>query len=144
MTPIKTEKMELFRRVCRKHRLSVTPQRKAIYEVLVASDAHPCAEDVYAQVRRSFPDIALDTVYRTLGTFADIGLVDVVEGYGEARRYDPDTVPHHHFRCRRCNRIVDFQEAAYENIPVPDRFKKKYQVAHVKVVLEGLCSRCAK
>jgi Fur family peroxide stress response transcriptional regulator len=122
----------------------MTPQRMAIYEVLIDSDDHPCTEDVFERVRRFFPDIAIDTVYRTLTTFSEMGLTHIVEGYGEAKRYDPDTGPHHHFRCRYCNQIIDFQEPEFDNLKVPQTLKKKYTISNVKVVLEGICARCLK
>jgi Fur family peroxide stress response transcriptional regulator len=121
----------------------VTPQRVAIYSEMIKSKEHPCAEDVFKQVKKTFPDISLDTVYRTLTTFAEIGLIKVVEGYGEAKRYDPDMTNHHHFRCRKCNKIVDFHDSGYDSLKTPKKFKKGYEVSNIKVVLEGLCNRCA-
>ena len=132
-----------FREWCRVHELSITPQRTAIYSELANSKEHPCAEDIYGRVSKTFPDISLDTVYRTLTTFAEIGLIKVVEGYGEAKRYDPDMSNHHHFRCRKCNKIVDFHNERYDNLRAPREFKKGFEVTNIKVVLEGLCNKCA-
>lgn len=134
--------LELFRRRCRQKGLSVTPQRVAIYEALSRSKEHPSAEAVYDRVKERFADIALDTVYRTLTTFSEIGLLDVVEGYGEAKRYDPDVGPHHHFRCKRCNVIVDFHERRFDKLEIPAAIKEKYAVSGIKVVVEGLCDKC--
>lgn len=139
---VKREKIESFRRICRDRHLSMTPQRMAIYEVLMNAQDHPSAEDVLERVRKTFPDIAIDTVYRTLMTFSEMNLIHVVEGYGEARRYDPDTDSHHHFRCRRCSRIIDFQETAFDHLKIPQTLKKKYAISNVKVVLEGVCDQC--
>lgn len=136
--------LEAFRSVCRQRKISVTPQRTAIYSILTDSRDHPTTEDVYDRVRQVFPDISLDTVYRTLGLFSDMGIIDVVEGYGEAKRYDPDVEPHHHFRCKRCNAIVDFQESGYDKIVAPEQISRKYRITNIKVVVEGYCDRCAK
>jgi len=135
--------MAEFRDKCRANELSITPQRVAIYTELIKSKKHPSAEDVFGKVRRTFPDISLDTVYRTLSTFAEIGIINVVEGYGEARRYDPDLTSHHHFRCRKCNKIVDFHEDSYDNLKLPKEFGKGYEVTGIKVIIEGLCNKCA-
>lgn len=141
--PADSNKMAEFRRMCRTNKLSITPQRVAVYIELIKSKKHPCAEDVFEKVRRTFPDISLDTVYRTLSTFAEIGIINVVEGYGEARRYDPDLTNHHHFRCRKCNKIVDFHEDSYDNLNLPKEFGRGYKVTGIKVVIEGMCNRCA-
>lgn len=136
--------MSLFRDRCKQHNLNMTPQRAAIYEELVKSRDHPCAEDIFERVKDVLPDISLDTVYRTLSSFAEIGVVHIVEGYGESKRYDPDISPHHHFRCRRCNNIIDFRDEGYDNLEVPKQFRKKFNVMNIKVILEGLCERCFK
>ncbi|MBN1392473.1 MAG: transcriptional repressor, partial [Sedimentisphaerales bacterium] len=104
---------------------------------------HPGAEDIYNHIKNDFPDISIDTVYRTLSTFSNLGLVDVVEGYGEVKRYDPDIRPHHHFRCKKCNRIVDFRESRFDKLKAPAVIARKYCVSNIKVVVEGLCDRCA-
>jgi Fur family peroxide stress response transcriptional regulator len=136
------ELLEVFRAKCRQRGVSITPQRVAIYSVLVNARDHPSAESIYNRVKVNFPDISIDTVYRTLSTFSDMGLVDEVEGYGEARRYDPDLQPHHHFRCKKCNKIIDFQEESFNNLKIPKAIREKYSVFSVKVVAEGLCDGC--
>ena len=138
----KTELLESFREKCRQRNISITPQRVAIYSVLMDAKDHPGAEDIYNRIKITFPDISIDTVYRTLFTFSQMGLVDKVEGYGEARRYDPDLKPHHHFRCTKCNKIVDFHKESFNKLQVPAEISKKYHVSSVKVVAEGLCDKC--
>jgi len=134
--------LELFRDKCRQHDISITPQRVAIYSVLIDARDHPSAEAVYNRVKVTFPDISIDTVYRTLSTFSEMGLVDEVEGYGEAKRYDPDLKPHHHFRCKRCNKIVDFRDERLNKRRLPPAIRAKFSVFSVKVVAEGLCDEC--
>jgi Fur family peroxide stress response transcriptional regulator len=136
------ELLNLFRAKCKEYGLSMTPQRLAIYKALIESTNHPSAENMFNCVRASFPDIAIDTVYRTLSTFSEIGVIHVVEGYGEAKRYDPDTEPHHHFRCTRCNKIVDLHGDIFGKLKIPNGIKQKYNVSNVKVVLEGACDEC--
>ncbi len=140
----KEDLIVLFRDRCKQHNLNMTPQRVAIYEELIKSKNHPDADDIFKRVRNIFPDISIDTVYRTLSKFAEIGVIHVVEGYGEAKRYDPDTNKHHHFRCQKCNKIVDFHDRSYDNVKVPKAFQKNFRVVNVKVILEGVCDKCVK
>jgi len=136
--------LDEFRDKCRKHNLSITPQRTAIYRALLESDNHPTCEDIHRRVRTAFPELAIDTVYRTLSTFAEIDLIDEVEGYGEPKRYDPETEAHHHFRCRKCNKIIDFREKSFDNLKAPARMRRKYAISNIRVILEGLCDTCMK
>ncbi len=131
-----------FRNSCKRHNLNITPQRVTIYQELVKSENHPDSDDIFRRVRNTFPDISLDTVYRTLSKFAEIGVVNVVEGYGETKRYDPDINNHHHFRCRKCNKIVDFHNSGYDNLSIPKAFRKNFRITGVKIILEGTCDEC--
>jgi Fur family peroxide stress response transcriptional regulator len=83
-------------------------------------------------------------VNRTLLTFHDIGIVNIVEGYGEPRRFDPDIENHHHFRCVKCNTIIDFDYNLYDRLEVPEEIHKKFSVLNKKVLLEGYCDKCRK
>jgi Fur family peroxide stress response transcriptional regulator len=133
---------KFFYEKCAEHGLKVTPQRVRIYEELVKSADHPSANAIYKRVRKSLPNISFDTVYRTLLSFTEFGLITLVEGYGEEKRFEPNGHPHHHFRCIKCHIINDFQNDAYNNIPVPEAVKKQGIILNKKVVLEGICLKC--
>jgi Fur family peroxide stress response transcriptional regulator len=124
--------------------LKRTPQRTAIFQELLKAKGHPTADAIYQRIVKKIPNISFDTVNRTLSTFSKIGVIKVVEGYGEPKRYDPDMGPHHHFRCLRCGRIIDFHNKDYDNIAVPREIAAMFMVTGKKVVLEGLCGQCGK
>lgn len=136
--------MDFFRGKCRENNLKLTPQRIVIYKELFKSKDHPNAEVLYKRVKKIIPDISLDTVNRTLLTFSKIGIINIVEGYGDARRYDPDRKNHHHFRCIHCSSIIDFDYKPYDDIIIPGDIKEKYTVFNKKVLLEGYCNKCRK
>lgn len=138
------EKKQEFYDKCSKSGLKVTPQRLAIYDELIKAKDHPSANDLYKRVRKALPNISFDTVYRTLLSFTEIGLAHLVEGYGELRRFDPDVDNHHHLRCIKCQKIIDFSNASYDAIKVPSEVNKEFTVLNKKVVLEGVCKACNK
>jgi Fur family peroxide stress response transcriptional regulator len=139
----KTEtQRESFESLFKKHNLRITPQRVAIYMRVVESGAHPSADEVFKEIREEFPHISYDTVNRTLHTFSKIGIVDIVEGMGEPRRYDPCTKQHHHFHCIRCGKIIDFFDDDYDRLEVPERISHTHDVISTRVVLHGLCGKC--
>jgi Fur family peroxide stress response transcriptional regulator len=138
------EKMEAFERRCRKGGLKVTPQRSVVYKVLARSKEHPSTEMVYRRARRILPNISLDTVHRTLLTLSEIGAAFVVEGTGDAKRFDGNMENHQHFKCVKCKRIVDFCHKGFENISVPAVIGKKHRVLRKKVYFEGICDFCRK
>ena len=133
-----------FKEICQEYGLKITPQRVAIYEKLLNLETHPTADDVYQIVRSDYPNISFDTVNRTLLTFAEIDLVDVVETFGGAKRFDPDITNHHHLHCIRCGKILDFSNRVYDNLDVPDEIEHQFQVIRKRVVLKGICKACRK
>jgi Fur family peroxide stress response transcriptional regulator len=140
----KKEMMDIFYRRSKEHGLKITPQRIAIYQELLKAKDHPSADVIYRRLVKKIPNISFDTVNRTLLTFSQIGITNIVEGYGQPKRYDPDITTHHHFRCIQCNNIIDFHNKAYDNITVPQEIQTQCTVLNKKVVLEGLCDKCSK
>jgi len=87
-----------FRAMCCEKGMKVTPQRLAVYKVLLKSKAHPSAEMVFRKIRKNMPNISLDTVNRTLLTLADIGKINIVEASGEPNRIEAQLKNHQHFK----------------------------------------------
>ena len=136
------EKMDTFQTKCRAAGLRVTPQRTTVYQQLVKSKAHPSADMLYRKVRKILPNISLDTVNRTLLTLAEIGAAFIVEGSGDAKRFDGQLNNHQHFKCIKCKRIIDFYHKPFDNIQVPSGIKEKFTVLRKTVYLEGICDSC--
>jgi Fur family transcriptional regulator, peroxide stress response regulator len=136
--------MAVFFKRSRDNGLKITPQRAAIYQELLKAKDHPSADVIYKRIIKKIPNISFDTVNRTLLTFSKIGITNIVEGYGQPKRYDPDMDVHHHFRCIQCGSIIDYHSKEYDNITVPEEINKQFTVISKKVVLEGLCSKCRK
>lgn len=122
--------------------LKITPQRCAVYRIVSQSKAHPTADQVFHDAKNEFPNISYDTVNRTLLTFAEIGLVDVVQTQGGPRRFDPVKDEHHHFQCLNCGKIIDFYNDDYNDLKIPENIQEKFTVYNKRVVLSGLCKEC--
>jgi Fur family peroxide stress response transcriptional regulator len=101
-------------------------------------------DDIYQIIKNEFPNISYDTVNRTMLTFAEIGIVDLVEVYGGAKRFDPNVTNHHHLHCVSCGKILDFHNDRYNNLGIPDEVRQKFRVLAGRVVLKGICEQCSK
>ena len=136
------ERTDWFISLCKKTGLKVTPQRIAVYRELIKTDEHPSAEMLYAKVKRFYPNISLDTVNRTLLTLNRIGAAYIVEGSGDAKRFDGDLEKHQHFKCVKCKRVVDFHHKPFDNVNVPAEIEGRFTVLRKSVYLEGICDMC--
>jgi Fur family peroxide stress response transcriptional regulator len=116
----------------------------AVYKLLLETKEHPSADMVFQKVRKTFPSISLDTVNRTLNTLSEIGVAFVVEGSGDAKRFDGNLDNHQHFKCVKCKRIIDFYHKSYDNIKVPKSISGKFTILRKAVYVEGICDLCRK
>jgi Fur family transcriptional regulator, peroxide stress response regulator len=142
MTNEQLELKNVFYDKCTEKGLKITRQRSLILDELVKATDHPTADAIYKRVRKSLPNISFDTVYRTLLLFSEIRVVNLVEGTGEQKRFEPNFHPHHHFRCIKCFTIFDFENDAYNDIAVPAAVQKRGVILNKRVVLEGICEKC--
>ncbi len=120
--------------------IKLTPQRLAILECLRGNDRHPSAEDVYNEVRKSFPTMSFATVYNTLEVLRQKGEVVSLNIDPGRRRYDPNTKAHNHVICLRCNAIADVHEDF--GIKPPSSVSRDYDIKGSHIEFYGICPKC--
>lgn len=86
-----------------------TPQREAIYNVLLTRRDHPTAEEVFARAKPDLPMISLATVYNCLETLVQCDLVRAVHFERGPTRYCPNLHPHAHFRDEATGTLHDIE-----------------------------------
>ena len=131
-----------FRQMCRRHGFRVTHQKVMIYQELLNSEDHPTPEKLFNRLSPVVHGLSLDTVYRTLAAFQEMGLVNEVEGYGNAKRFDSKLEKHHHLHCIKCGTIVDFTSDSYDAIEVPKNISKGFKIKLLRVTIDGFCKKC--
>jgi Fur family ferric uptake transcriptional regulator len=122
--------------------LRVTPQRMAILGVLSRSGAHLAPKQVYERARRSLPDLAEPTVYRTLELLCRIGLVWPLHLENGHLAYELAGKNHHHLVCGQCGSEVELQHALFEEAYSRAEGASGYVVNRDHLTLSGLCPRC--
>jgi len=124
----------------------VTPQRVAIIESIFANPhEHLSADDIYALLHASHPEISLATVYRTLDILADIGVLQKITFGNGPARYELSRDPqhyHHHLICTRCGKVAEFEEDLLEPLEQAVARKTGFAVVDHEVKLFGLCPAC--
>ena len=67
---------------------------------------HPTAEQVFMEMKKKHPSIAIGTVYKHLNALAEEGLLHRITESGSPDRYGR-TERHDHLICSRCGKIED-------------------------------------
>ena len=122
--------------------LKLTPQRCAIYEMLVASTDHPTAEDIYRTVKRAYPMISQNTVYYTLSALKEARLISEVNLGHEHARFDANMDRHHHLVCVSCQEINDVYDEGLNRLSVSAAKERQYTILGHRVEFYGYCKRC--
>ena len=123
-----------------------TPQRLAITREALTRN-HLTVGEVYEAVRQQFPTIGLATVYATLSTLTQSGLVRALP-FAAAVRYDVNMNSHANLVCTRCGRITDLNECEdalsvlRERAAMQVGFQCSPQPQGVRLDLYGVCRDC--
>jgi Fur family transcriptional regulator, ferric uptake regulator len=120
--------------------------RTAVVEALARHDCAVTALELDDELRRDKPGVGRASVYRALEQLEQLGLVqrlEVARGVAGYERVEPSGHHHHHAICRRCGRMVPFEDSRLEQAidRVSDRVR--FEVTDHDVVLRGLCDHCS-
>ncbi|MEJ5944138.1 Fur family transcriptional regulator [Pseudokineococcus basanitobsidens] len=125
----------------------VTPPRRAVVEVLAAADEHLTADDVSARIDAVLPGVNRATVYRTLETLADLGVVTHVHvGHGATVHHlagEAVGEDHLHAHCRRCGRVVDVPGDLLDAVRGRLVQELGFHLEPQHVALSGTCAVCS-
>lgn len=146
--PITKEQLEQsmmrFVEACKQAGLKVTHQRTEIYRQLLQTADHPSAETLHKRLLPRLPSISLDTVYRTLTTLEQHGLVSRIQTAESQARFEAVYAPHHHLICSNCKKVLDFVWPAIDHLSLPADISQWGQVESKTIVIYGVCNSCAK
>jgi Fur family transcriptional regulator, peroxide stress response regulator len=121
--------------------LRITPQRFSVYANLLSRCDHPTVEEILHDLNHDFSLSSKATVYSTLTTLKDVGLVREVR-LGDVSRFDANVEKHHHFCCRQCGKIEDLNWEAFQP-PEADHLRGGLKVEAYEATVHGLCDRCS-
>jgi Fur family peroxide stress response transcriptional regulator len=130
------------RALFRAKKVPFTHQRMAVYAELRGRRDHPSAESLYASLKKAYPSLSLATVYKTLQTLHELGVITRVDSPAAQARYDAIVVTHHHAVCTACGKISDLFDARLDRIASPDT--TEFEFTGHSVHFHGLCAACAK
>ncbi len=132
------------RALLREYGLRCTRQRLAVLRVVTTdgSHTHLTAAAVHDALVSAGEGIDLTTVYRTLGTLTEVGLLHAIATTGPATCYGLATRPHHHALCVRCGRVAEIPAGLLSGTLDQARRASHYALDDSSVTLRGLCPQC--
>jgi len=120
----------------------LTPQRDAVFQVILNHEDHPTASEIFEAARQRLPTISYATVYNSLRYLKEAGLVHEIKFGDSASRYDRETERHDHAICNGCGKLVDFDLPQTTQLMQAAARKSRFKLESVHLTLRGLCSDC--
>ena len=130
--------------ILKKNQLSVTEGRKKILELFMNSSGALAHADIEKSTGEIFDRV---TVYRTLQTFVDKGIIHLIPTTDNSILYalckDNCEAGHHHdnhvhFICSVCSKTICLEEVTVPQVKLPAGFKPN----HAQMVVSGVCVDC--
>jgi Fur family peroxide stress response transcriptional regulator len=111
--------------------------------MLLSTRSHPTAEWLYTELRRSYPNMSMGTVYRNLAKLSECGEILKLSVGDSSEHYDGFTDEHDHFVCTKCGSILDIRPAVPKEL---NEYAEKAIGAKAErhsLVFYGKCSECS-
>jgi Fe2+ or Zn2+ uptake regulation protein len=120
----------------------VTPQRRIVLEALVDTQPHPSADDVAARIAETAPEIHLSTVYRTLHTLTEIGVITHVHlDHGRSVfHFAHDDDPH--LVCHGCGAVAHVDPTTFGNVRSDVESATGFRLEHGHFAWSARCPAC--
>lgn len=136
-------------------RFRMTHPRRVILDCLKQAAVYMTADDIFIALHPDDPGIGLATIYRTLNLLEEHEMISKVNvGDGRARfayiERAPNSNNYHQLVCKRCFKIIKFNDFSYEEVLCMRQCEKKYsEIYHFAIeshVVQyyGLCEECQK
>lgn len=119
-----------------------TYQREVILEELRKVTSHPSAAELYEKVRKRIPHLSFGTVYRNLKLLREQGLVLELSLGSSASLWDGNPVPHYHFTCQGCGRVLDLSVSLKMDYQQEIEAQTGLKVTGHRAEFYGLCLDC--
>ena len=123
----------------------MTPQRRRIVEVLLdAGDTELTADEIYQQVRATYPDVGMDTIYRNLRLLGRLNVVSEVRLPGRLAQYSLNRTAHNHsLICLECGAEIPMGHCPIKELEAVALEQYGFVISSHRIELFGYCPACA-
>lgn len=131
--------MEKYLKILKEKGIKVTAQRLEILRFLDTHHTHPSADEIYIELKRRSPALSKTTVYNTIQSLKEHGLLNTVNVDSHESRFDSVINPHHHLLCSACGNVIDIEiECPYTR----KMLAGGHRIDEVHGYFKGVCKDC--
>ena len=112
-----------------------TLQRIAICQFVLCEADHPTAEEVHAWAEKNLAKISLATVYNTLNTLVEAGLLKEFKfQHSDKVIYDDNIEEHFHFLDEKTGQLYDIHK---DDVKLSVELQKKFKISGFDLLIKG-------
>jgi len=138
------ETIKVYKDFLKSKGLLYTQPRELILKEAMSSLFHFSADELTSQMHKNGINISRATVYRTLASMKEAGILSSVDfGHGhihyEAKKTKKD---HEHITCEKCNAICEIQVENLAKVINTAATKAKFKNVEYAIRISGVCEKC--
>ena len=135
--------MEQVNKILDQKAVRITPMRQLLLEYFVEKNT----VSGLSELEKVFPKSDRITMYRTLKTFEEKGILHSIKGEGDEAKYalcNEHCSPvnhidqHPHFQCEQCKQVTCIDSQLIPSMELPDGYVQK----EVTMMIKGICPNC--
>src|SRR5690554_564620 len=120
--------------------LKITPQRVIILKAIYSLNNHPTVQQIIDTVHNENPHISVGTIYKTLDTLAEKGVIKKFGSTNDSTRFDKIVDNHHHIHSGDNENIEDYTNEELDKL-LKDFFMKNsipnFKIESIKLDITG-------
>lgn len=117
----------------------ITTPRRAVIELLAATDEHLTVDDIASRLHGAHPSIAPSTVYRTLEALQAWGMVEKIHR-GQSATFFHLAQAHQHLVCEVCGAVSDIPPTELADLARRLRDEYEFELHPSHFALLGECA----
>ncbi len=112
-----------------------------ILDYMIRMKNHPTVDTIYKDILDDIPTLSKTTVYNTLKTFQESGVVQVITIEDNEVKYDATVDKHAHFKCCQCGRLFDL---SMDTKVLRTKSVDGHIINESQLYYKGICKSCQK
>ena len=113
--------------------------RMRILEYIMLKRNHPTADMIYKEISGDIPTLSKTTIYNTLKTLHEKGVVQAITIEENEVRYDATMENHAHLKCTKCGNIYDIE---LHSKVLTMKSIDGHSILESHLYLKGICKSC--
>ena len=122
--------------------LRMTPQRRLIVAEIMRSKGHINPAQITRKVQSQMPGVNASTVYRTLTTLEDAGILSHAHLESGPEYHRADEGDHVHLVCANCGSEDELTMREAKSLHTLVRKHRRFEADLSHFAISGLCSHC--